>query len=210
MAYCFRKIWIPVFTAKPDKGQPKAESKSIEDLIPFARRCCGKWIKSWPNEVDDIISVALLALVKAYRAWPGEGNLKGYIRVSIDNEIKNYLTHNKIIRIPRTEIRKQLKADEPFIVKVHLCSQVADDNFTIELLAKAKEVSPLGYEEICKLLKLSDQEQVILDLRFKGHTLTEIGKRIGKAHHTVLYHIKQIKKRYQQLRKQHPELPKGE
>lgn len=157
----------------------------MEQYIYYAKERGYWWANQYPYLYDDILAIALLALVECMTN-PAEliRTPKGYISRCVDNAIITFL--RKIGKLPT----------------VRLIDEDGDED-----RRRPRQFPPwrrMQADEVRELLKLSEYELRILVLREHGHTLEEIGQQIGRRKSSICDALNGIGARYIQLRQQHP------
>ena len=165
-------------------------------LLAYAKDRGRWWARKYPNYYDDMISVALLTLVRV-----GDEVSKGYLSACIDNAAMDFVAQTATIRIP---LKRLLEAN-----KTGTSSELPVVRASDEFIAQAKGPPvwmDLYIKELLAMLQLTPRERRILDLRSQGYTLEEIGIEVGGAKNTIHDLLRGIQSRYIALSAKHGEI----
>lgn len=168
---------------------------AIAKYLDYAKERGHWWAAKHPSLRDDIMAVAMLALVQAFdRRIPDHP--KAFISKCIENAVVDLLEENYLIRVPRSEIARRKKEKESldtlpravFVGDEELWDLRRDRAFPIWMRMQANDVGIL--------LVLTERECRILSLRMKGYTNDEVGLEFGISEAAVRKAINLIKGRY--------------
>lgn len=134
--------------------------EEIEKGISLVRYIAGRYIRRYYHLRDDIVSVGLVALVKAWRS----------MKPDTDPEIRIHF-QNKVVKNAIITFLRGIKKESPL-----------EDTVTIE---HPKHVTE---EELCRVLNLSERDKQILSLYLQNHRVEDIGKKVG-LHKVTVYQI---------------------
>ena len=123
-----------------------------------------------PQEMDDYIGVANIALVKAAKRFNSNRNMKfsSFVIMNVQSSIKTYLTYeNRECRKGNKEVRSYDEVDE-------------DGVSLRELLSDGKEVEVGGHKNIDMYLNsLSQDARKVLALLLQGYKLSKLREKTG-------------------------------
>jgi len=175
----------------------------VNEMIPLMRMIIGSWRTRFPSRADDISGVAWLALMKALtRAKDnkniGADNIVGYLKVSVEGQVRNFLKDDQVIRVPRYKQDAGRKDGGDY--QAPECLSMNDLDW-IEQPTYEPDYSKLEFYEYCLgLLFLSSRERQILSLAREGYNNTEIGDKILVSPPAINRYKADLLRRFNNLR----------
>lgn len=186
----------------PD-GTPRVLNKNRDSLIlefmPDALKQKWRYVRNNPTKIEDIHSVALLALVEAVDWWlihREDDNLGGVVCHFVNLQIRDYLLYDHTVRCPKSQKIKP----KIFSATMHDSEGRCYEDFTLTYQQVTESSDQKAdYKELLKRLELSYRQKVILDLRIQGYTLVEIGAVMVLSPTRIYEILGQIGERYMYL-----------
>lgn len=196
---------IQDLTQRLRRGDTSVMNDIIEYHIPIARSRAKYIANRVPRVRDDIIGVALLAVVKAVN-WAAEGrlyndNITAYIMATVSSQITYYLSRLPVIKVPRWCYQKEKENNRiPKVYSYHMPIKDNGEHIVriqdIDTGCIDRSTSVLG---VVDELNLSVEQTTILEHKQEGRTEREIGTIIGKSQQWVNLTIKEIRIKYRRI-----------
>jgi RNA polymerase sigma factor (sigma-70 family) len=163
--------------------------------MEYAKKRASWWAAKHPNLRDDITAAALLALVQAFERRIPESP-KAYVSKCIENAVIDLLEANYLIKVPRSEIARRKASKESLDTLPRAVFLDDEELWDLRRDRRYPHWMTLQVEDVGILLKLTEQEQRILNLRADGYTNVEVGLEFSISEAAVRAKINQIKGRY--------------
>ena len=169
-----------------------------EDLIlghmRLTLQICGGYINRYPYKKNDIVSAAMLGLVKAVdwsRTRLKNGNIAGYITTTVHSHISNFLRTDKLIKGNCNLV--------PYTIKISSIKYDEENWREYYNEAEATLLPPQYDEDDIMVTDLINQfliwEQKIIKMKLQGYTNTEIAKRLGVSKEWIGQSLVKIQKK---------------
>jgi len=142
---------------------------AIAEYLPYAKKRGYWWAHRYPFLKEDILATAMLTLVQVFEGCPSPQYPKALLSKAIGNAVIDLLRNNNLIHVPKAEIARRLKAEEPLIRILHL----EDDPI------RKTEPIWMGLQVEDLLRRLTERERSILDLKIQGFSYVEISAQTG-------------------------------
>jgi RNA polymerase sigma factor (sigma-70 family) len=207
--------------AKLRDGDSSVVTAIIEGAQHIATKVAKTFTYKYPNDVDDIHSQALLGLVQAVKWIPHRtynDSFEGYAWRTCVRHVKDYLERNHVVRVPYYAFLQHTRKHGgveglPQTFSIHRPNKNDYDNDTGHAAnpfdpADVKQYAEFEFTDLCTILRLTDRERRIIDLRVKKFTLAEIGKKIGISLQMVFKIICDLRERYERVSANNSLLPK--
>jgi len=159
------------------QGDDSVKDDLILGHVRLTLQICGGYVGRYPHKKDDIVSAAMLGLVKAVdraREHLDHDNISGYITLKIHSHISDYLKNDKLIRGPADLV--------PYTMSIANRSMDQDAG---EYYNDAENVVlPPQYDEDDIIIndflnQLPGMQRKIVELKLMSYTNNEIAKRLG-------------------------------
>ena len=199
---------IEQMASKLREGDASQISALIECHIKLAYQISKRFINSYPKKKDDIIAAAFYGLSKAVN-WAYEGRLYDdgitkYIQVTVQRHIRDFLETDHKINIPRKTFKRLIELNEtiefvPVIVPINHDTENENEDFYLEDYQENVTDQYVQhykiFEELFFILKLTDIERQIVELRLDGYTQAEIGQKLNRTQQSIQQILKGIQDR---------------
>lgn len=172
------KTDIPLFF--PDKQLPEFKQEDVETLVSgylsgeiernqviesqlrLTLTIASMYASKYPNKSDELVSDALLSLVKAVNRYPKvaqTNNIGGYVYRTISNDLKQAVLRNRLIPIPASTLYRK-KLNNIDIISILDTHQVQTDR--------------VEERDFLNVVFKSDEDRKILKMRVARYTGKEI------------------------------------
>jgi RNA polymerase sigma factor (sigma-70 family) len=125
-----------------------------------------------------------------------DGNLTGFVIARARDYIHRFLRRDHIVRIPYNAFKEGF-IYLPLYIPVHAFTHI-EEGVIIETEAEWDRPHENGHgseDDLMSLLKLTEREKRILEMRMEGYTTREIGKEVGLSHVSVSNILADLKQR---------------
>jgi len=149
----------------------------IEQTQRLALSIAGIHAARWPNKADEIGCMALFALCLAVDRFlakkdRGDSNICGYITGTVYREVRIGLMEDTSIRVPNKSSRRKKAAGNE--IKHFYRSFEPQDTLT-------QPDTSYDVKDLIVQLALTTEEEVVLELRLRGHTDVEISGKLKRS-----------------------------
>lgn len=181
-------------------GKP---DRIVNKMIPLMRIIIGNWRNRFSNKGDDISGVAWLALMRALEKCKEKPeinavNLVGYLKLSVEGKIRNFLKDDHIIRVPRYKQDEGRKDDINY--QLPECLSMSDAEWVEEAPDSVDYTLLEFYEYIFSRMCLTGMEAKILKLAREGYNNTEIANKLFVSHTAINRYKTSLYERFNRLR----------
>jgi RNA polymerase sigma factor (sigma-70 family) len=134
----------------------------IESQIRLTLTIASMYVSRFPNKSDELVSDALLSLVKAVNRYPKiatTNNISAYVHKTVWNDLKQAILKNRLIPIPSTTINRKKLTNIDVI-------DIVDRGYT--------PVNKVDEKDFLNVVFKSDEDRKILKMRVARYTGKEI------------------------------------
>lgn len=166
----------------------------IEKFLPYAKSQAKYWSYRYPFIREDVYSVALLALVEVANRTLNFN--KSHLASAIKNKVTDLIGANNLIHIPRTELDKRKKENQPTddLPKARL---LGDESFFDLRVSKDPPTwMQIHLKDVAKILELDKRESKIIEMKIEGYTNEEIGEHFDIHESMIRKILKKLQGRY--------------
>jgi len=199
----------------------------IDANLDLANQIAGHFIRMFPKKRNDIISSAMLGLVRGVHNAPHvmhDNNIRKYLRPRIAGAIHDFLERDFLIRIPRKQWKKMMEVEDvvdfmertfrpgvtlqrfgsgvltskPIIFSMIGRDPETDEEYHSEIPAPKKYIKR-DFDEMLIEMHLTERESMIVWLRLSGYTFAEIAERMKLTKPRIIQIIEGLRSRWVEL-----------
>jgi len=186
LKYGFKGRRLPQRISQEDLAKAIKENDTeaiINGHLRFVMKLVSRLSYRAPHKINDLVGVALCALVKGANDLKSKSNPSGYLNKKITWALRAFLCDDHIIPVPHTTWygkKMQSSIRDPISLSETKTEKIDDELWVTPLIAvHAKQEVSTEIREILGMLPRNSRDAKIMVMRIQGYTDREIAINLG-------------------------------